>query len=471
MATLIVPGDEQVTVGGHATGLKRNSVPLSSYAVGSVPLVGDGRLVSYSSLYHNQFAVAACVNKLARQVSRLPLKPYKKTSEGRQRLPGTSMLQRLLSRPYPRAGSLHFKWAIMANALVQGNALAYKRRYEVGGPVVETIPLAYSKLRPELDSFGNVEVWECTQEGLPRWLDPGDILHFSFGGLDTAIGVSPLQQLGVTLSIEDAAQRHQQAQLRNGARPPSAVQASNEFLGLDPAERQVLLAQLRADLTALYAGPENQGRPALLPPGLTWEKVGHTAVEAELINQRKLTREEVCAVYDVPPPLIGILEFATLANVAEAHRMLYTTILAPWLIMIEETLQAQLIDEEPTLRGDIYVEFDLSEVLKGDLLQRAQALALQISHGVLTIDEARTIENRPTFELPETERPLYPANNLVPVGTPREPAPPPGDDDVAAAATAVVNMDHDDLRRLLMTTGSTVDAVLKVASQQEKTLA
>jgi hypothetical protein len=42
------------------------------------------------------------------------------------------------------------------------------------------------------------------------------------------------------------------------------------------------MARLRADLTSIYAGPENAGKPALLPPGLDWKAIGHSANEAEL---------------------------------------------------------------------------------------------------------------------------------------------------------------------------------------------
>jgi hypothetical protein len=223
-----------------------------------------------------------------------------------------------------------------------------------------------------------------------------------------------------------------------------------------------MMAGVREDVNLLFAGPENSGRPPITPPGMHWKGIAHTAQEAELIDQRKLTREEVAACYDIPPPLIGILEYATLANVAEAHRMLYTTILAPWLCLIEETIDAQLIAAEPAIRGDIYVEFDLSEVLKGDLLQRAQALALQIAHGVLTIDEAREIENRPTFDLPETSRPLYPANNLKPVGLGLD-GEPPSDEQIQQAAGALAAMEPDQLRRWLRDAHSVSDAIVNYA--------
>jgi HK97 family phage portal protein len=465
VATFAVPGGDQlVTPGGHPTGLARPSVPLSEFGYGrsGLDLIG-GQTVSFAQLYRTQIWVAVCVHKIARQISRLPLKAYRRSENGRERITSGN-LAALLKRPWPGAGQTHLKQAMALPALVHGGGVLRKLRDEPFGPVTAMQPLVWGLLRAHRTEGGEVDVWETSQRGVPRYLDPAEVIHIGFRGLEGPLGVSPLEQLGVTLRIEDAAQRHQQAMLLNGARPPSAITIAKEYLTdqtIEPSERQAVYNSVREQVNVLYAGPENQGRPFVAPPGVDWKGVAHTAVEAELIQQRKLDREEVAACYDITPPLIGILEYATLSNVAEAHRMLYTTILAPWLTLIEETIGAQLIAAESSIRGDVYVEFDLSEVLKGDTLKRAQALALQIAHGVLTIDEAREIENRPRFGLLETSRPLYPANNLRPVGLGFDQ--PPSDEKVQQAASAMAAMGEDDLRRWLRDAGSVTEAIVNYA--------
>lgn len=466
MTVLESTGGELVTVGGGLQPFPRSSVPLAQFGdgggAGALSLVGDGLTVSYARLYRTQLWVAIAVNKLMRQVSRLPLKAYRRTPDGRERI-RTGRLAELLERPFPMGGPTHLKQAIILPALVHGNAALRKARQTAGGPPVRLEPLAWSQMRVHGDEGAPVEMWETTQSGQPRYIDPADVVHVAWRGIDGPIGISPLQQLAVTIRIEDAAQRYQQALFANGARTPSAITADKEFLGLDRDERQELMRNLRADVTELYAGPENAGRPALLPPGLEWKPIGQTAVEAELIDQRKITREEVAACYDVSPPLIGLLERSTFNNITELHRMLYVTVLGPWLDLIEDSIKAQLIDFEPVFRGDVWVEFDLSEVLKGDTLQRAQALALQIGYGVLTIDEAREIENRPRFGLPETSRPLYPANNLKPVGLAAQ-VDQTAVEDVQQAARAIAAMGESDVRALLSASGGSVtDAIFELA--------
>jgi HK97 family phage portal protein len=213
--------------------------------------------------------------------------------------------------------------------------------------------------------------------------------------------------------------RYQMAQFRNGARPPSAIEASTEFLGLEEGEREQLLAQLREDVTSLYAGPENGGRPALLPPGLQWKPIGHTSREAELIDQRYIDREEIAAVFQIPPPMLGDLRRATFSNITELRQVAYTDGLGPPLVIIEQVLTA--VYQQLSRERDVYVEFDFAGVLRGDFLKEVNALRLAIGSALMTPNEGRSVLNKPRSDEPDADRLFIPANNLSPLG--QAPAP------------------------------------------------
>jgi HK97 family phage portal protein len=247
-----------------------------------------------------------------------------------------------------------------------------------------------------------------------------DTLHVAWWSPAGPIGTSPLQQLGVSLRIEDAAQRHQEAMFLNGARPPSAIQASDEYLGLDRSEREQAMAQLRQDITDIYSTPENAGRPALLPPGLTWNSIGHTSQEAELVEQRKISREEVAGVYMIPPPMLGILERATYSNIETQREMTYTDCLGPPLVLIEQVVNSQII--MALLReDDVFVEFDFAGVLRGDRLQEIAAIRDAIATALMTPNEGRDVLNMQRSALDGMDTFYLPFNNLQPVGSPPVP--------------------------------------------------
>jgi hypothetical protein len=90
-------------------------------------------------------------------------------------------------------------------------------------------------------------------------------------------GVSPAPQLGTTLH-RGRGDALPAAQFRNGARPPSAIEAprrSSWGWTRRPATR--CSSSCARTSRGCTPGRRTRGRPALLPPGLEWKPVGHTS--------------------------------------------------------------------------------------------------------------------------------------------------------------------------------------------------
>jgi HK97 family phage portal protein len=395
------------SLGGRPT-IARPSVPFNTFGLNHLELL-SGRVISFTQLYRSQPRVAMAVNKLARTIASLPLKVYRLNSQGDRERVREHRLVDLIDKPAPRFSSVNLKQWLAQPVLIHGNSTLLKSRTERNGPPTRLWPLDWRYMQAEvMDS--RIEFWKTTEFDNAVTLDPEDVLHLGWEAPDGRIGVSPLQQLGVTVRIERSAQEYQEAYLAQGFRPPSGIKTP-EGVVLDKETR----AEMRSDIDAVYAGAQGAGRPFLLPSGADWVTVAHNAHEAELIEQRKLSREEIAGVYDIPPPLLGDLDKATFSNITEQHKMLFTTILRPWLTLIEETFQAQIIEPEPAFRG-LFVEFDLAEVLRGDKKTEIEALVMAVQAGLMTLNEARRVQNLPKFTgdgLDWCDKPLIPVNNLA----------------------------------------------------------
>ena len=422
MPTIVGPGDRLITREGRASWLKRGSTPLSFWAGGGHISLTGAQTISYQQLYETQPWVGVAVNKLNRQIARLPLKTYRllegTKSDGERERVRDHPLPDLLRRPWPRRGPIHLKQKLGFPALLHGNSVLAKVRDVAGGPTVGFAPLDWRYLIPRiLNDDGVIDFWETEQTGERKYLSPDDVIHVAWDAGMGDLGVSPLKQLGLTLKIEDAAQRYQSASFENGVRH-SAAYVLPPDVEMDKDDKE----ELRQSLTATQGGVDRAFQLALITGGGDIRPLSYSAVEAELIDQRKLNREDVAAVYDIPPPLIGILDHATYSNVAEMHRMLFGTVLGPWLVLIEETLQAQLIDAyEPWREERLFCEFDLAEVLRGDVLKEVLAIKEAIHTGIMTPNEGRQIRNQAASDQAGMDQFYLPVNNLQSVGAQPDP--------------------------------------------------
>lgn len=353
---------------------------------------GNGALVSYETIYRSQPVISAVVDKLTRRISTLPIGAFTEDAETGSRSPleSSNGLQTLLRRPLPGWSGVHLLAHISQSLLINANALVAKRR-STGrdGPVDELWPLDWSKVAAYAPDGGRIEWWSTTQfGGVERFIHADEVVHFAWPGPDGGqVGVSPLEKLAVTIKLEDAAQRHQVASFRNGNRPSLTVSVPGD---LKPDQ----IAIFRESIDRLHKGVDNAGKTLLLTNGATTETLSLTPVEAALIDQRKLSREEVGMVYDLAGPLMNDLTHGTYSNVEELNRGLYRDVIPPWTSLIVETLEAQLVDKEERWLGSL-IRFDFSDKLRGDPVEQANALKALTEAGLISRDEARKELGRP----------------------------------------------------------------------------
>lgn len=392
---------------GRSLAVAAKSYPLplgTSTSRGSSGLVellrGDGAYATFEAIFRSQPMVYAVCTKGANGVARNPLKVYEVDPDGESRRRVRSHpLAQLIRRPHPRGSEFGLKAGIALSMFVQGEAILAKFRPGPGLPPTELWPIPMKHVSIIEDASGPIG-YEVTVNGVTVILGPEDVVHFSLPG------GSPLRPLARTLALEDAAITWQGQSLQNGMTQRGAFVTDQRL-------NDASLPRLRAELEQLYAGVENAGKVALLEQGLKFQNVGISAVDAELINQRKLSREEVCAAYDMAPALFGLAQ-ANFGQTLEYRRLLFDSI-ATRLTLIEETLQAQLVDPEPSWDG-VFVEFDTNDMLRPDPEARARTYLMMQQAGVNSVNERRRYENLPRIDDPMADAIFVPVN-MQPVGS------------------------------------------------------
>lgn len=398
--------------------------------VRSIELIG-GRFATYEALYRTQPWVFATVNRVARGLSRLPLPIYidgglpgerEKVREGGLfdliRQPWTTQ-----SAPVIQPGNkVALVQSVIMYSLIHGFNVMLKdyatpdgRRSLTPTGLLPTSPFNWT---PVIRN-GRFENWNWrTARGVVPVFAEEVWVFAPFGIGPGGLPTSPMEALRTTLLQEDASQRAVIQRFEHGARPSGFISFSG------PVEN---LRQVREEVDEEYGGIANFYKTLMLDNGATFQQMGGSFVESELISLRKLNREEVAAVINVPQPSVGILDRATFSNVTEQHLMEYMDTYGPPAVLFEESFQTQVIDPEPEWAG-MYIEFNFREVLRGDPIREQDSLTKAAGRPILTLNEARAKVNQRPFTLdedPTADTVLHPVNMSSPADAPAPESPQP----------------------------------------------
>lgn len=364
--------------------------PTNSY--GSLRLYDDYNY-DYAHIYRTQPNVRTCVDFLARNIAQLGLHVFRRVSDtDRERLADHPLAQ-ILSQPLPpRYKTTRYRLieALVADLGVYFNAYWLKVRRD-------DLPMGLLRIPPQYVSVeGGLmpTAYEITISGQLIELEPEEIVHFRGYNAESAItGLSPLETLRRVLAEEHAAGDYREHFWQNAARMHGVIERPSSAPEWSDAARQ----RFKAEFEALYAGGENSGKTAILEEDMKWRQVEFNAQESEYLAGRKLTREECARAYHIPLPMVGILDHATFSNIKEQHKNLYQDSLGPWLKMIEEEIELQLLPEFEDTSG-VYVEFNIEQKLAGSFEEQVQALQSSVGAPYMTRNEARARMNLPSVE-------------------------------------------------------------------------
>ncbi len=144
--------------------------------------------------------------------------------------------------------------------------------------------------------------------------------------------------------------------------------------------------RLRDSIDQDHGGAINAGKTMLFEEGMTWVKVGLDPKDAQFLESRQFSVEEVCRWFRMQPHKIAHLLRATFSNIEHQGIEHVVDTMRPWCVRWEQAVQMQLIIEP-----DIYVRHNLDALLRGDSLTRAQALEIDRRMGVRNANEIRAL--------------------------------------------------------------------------------
>ena len=300
--------------------------------------------------YKKSTWVYTCVKLRADNVSAIPWIVERKAGDDWECVPDHP-LQRVIDNPCPE-----FDWSEIMRFASYGMDLSGDGWCSIltnnAGLPVEIWPIIPDRMEVHGGHDRLIAYYKYQYAGITKNIEPEKVLHLRHTAPgDLFYGLSPLEAAARAVDIDEEAEKWQKSSLQNMGAPP----------GVFSTEQQVSQMQYEqyTKWISENSGSKNARRPWVLGGGLKWHAMGQSALDLDYTNGRKMTREEICAAFAVPPPLVGIYDNATLANIETARQILWREGLIPTLNEIRGQLNRQLAKR---YGNDIRIVYDLSNV-------------------------------------------------------------------------------------------------------------
>jgi HK97 family phage portal protein len=143
-------------------------------------------------------------------------------------------------------------------------------------------------------------------------------------------------------------------------------------------------ARTKQDWESAYGPRSERGKVAILKGGMTWTALAPmTAEDAQLVETRRFSVEDIGRIFGVPTWLLGDPSRATFASSREASRSFASLTLAPWCARVEAAFQATVLAPQYRLK------FDIGSLTKADVESYSAALLRGRQGGWLSPNDAR----------------------------------------------------------------------------------
>lgn len=350
-------------------------------------------------------AVHACVKILSETVATLPFPVYRRLEpRGRERAREHPLYELLHDRPNPEMTAMQWRECQMLHLLLWGNAFSEVELNGAGRPVAlwpllpdRTWVVRKDGARVVVTRLASVEI------GLPA----ETVLHIPGLGYNGLMGFSPIRYAMQAVGLGLAAEEFEARFFGRGMRPSGWI----EYPQAMTKEQRKELAEQVAEV---HGGVGSMHKTAVFDRGLKYHPTQVNAVDAQLLETRKFSVREVARFFNVPSYLLQDTEpGASYASIEQRAIDFVRFTVRPWLVRIEQAVNRALVSGAE--RGEVFAEFLVDGLLRGDFQTRMQGYATARQWGWLSANDIRELENMNPLPGEEGETYLVPLN-MVPAG-------------------------------------------------------
>lgn len=354
--------------------------PISGWALDQVlgaTTSSSGRSISSNGLL-TLSAVYRAVSIKAGFISSLPLKVYRKTTTGREEYSGP--VSRLLSlAPNQKVNKVVYFDRAMQHYELLGNHFALVIRNGIGR--TDSIQL----LHPDDVTVKETEsslIYEVGKGANKRTYSSDDIIHVPNMG-DGYVGKSVISFMRENASLMMDIRDYGTSFFGRGGKPAGLLIPKSI---VTPAQRQ--------ETKQSFQVAKREGGDVAMPFGWEYKEISVPPSDAEWVTSNDFAISDVARWFGVPTQKLGDSK-VKYSNVEHMGIEFLQDTMAPIAskFQTEYTRKLFLLPSEE----DLYCEFNLDAYLRADSVSKAEMLAKYIQSALITPNEARKLDNRPSM--------------------------------------------------------------------------
>jgi len=340
---------------------------------------GDLATSSEAGVYINgdtAFTISAffsAVSLVSDTISTLPVGAY--IRQGSERLP-LSTRPVWLDQPDVNTTRQAHYGAVVSSLLVYGNS--YTRVFrDRQGEIVNLVVLDPTTVTVKM--VNGKKVFDI--QGEKKLLTTDDVLHIiDFAVPGGLIGLSRVEKLKETLGIASALQKFAAEFFANGLQSDTIIIAP-------PTTTSAQAKDLVDGFNSRHRGWKRSHRAGILTGGADIKNLGTDPEKAQVLESRRFAVEEIARAFNIPLHQMGVPGTNTYASVEQSNLQWLSHGIRPILEKIEWSYSLLL----PVPRA--FVKFNFNALLRGDLQSRATAYSILTQAGIMSVNDARALED------------------------------------------------------------------------------
>ncbi len=336
----------------------------------SVAVVNPNVALTYSTIF-------ACVRVIAETIATLPLFLYKVKGNNKVKAREHNLYSILHDAPNLECTSVSFFESLITQILLTGNGFAEIIKDNFNN-ILELHILDANKIRVYRDNYNNI-VYEYNDDGKIISLSKRQVLHIAGLGWNGIIGYSPIALMRRQIATGIYQDNFALDFFSNGVKKVPIWSHPNR-----------ISKEAKESMKESFRKSWDNGI-VVLEEGITVNPITMNLSDAQFLESRRFSVEEICRIFRVPPHLIGDLSRSTNNNIEHQSIEFVTHTIRPWCVRIERALNNFLLNIKE--KGKYTIEFMLDGLLRGDTLTRQQSNQIKLNNGILTRNQWRQQEN------------------------------------------------------------------------------